>query len=60
MTFALLDPLLALAVLAISALVACGVAGLARYRLGGYTGDVLGAVQQTCEIAALLAIAATF
>ena len=56
--FALLDAPVALAALAVSALAAGGVAGLARYRLGGYTGDVLGAVQQACEIAALLAIAA--
>ncbi len=54
---ALLDPLVALAVLGLSALAAGGVAALARNRLGGYTGDVLGAVQQTCEIVALLAIA---
>jgi adenosylcobinamide-GDP ribazoletransferase len=34
------------------------VGGLARRRLGGYTGDVLGAVQQAAEIAVLLAVAA--
>ncbi len=54
---ALLDGPAALTALGVSALAAWGVGGLARYRLGGYTGDVLGAVQQACEIAALLAIA---
>ena len=46
------------------ALFACGLvqyalARLALRRLGGHTGDVLGAVQQVGEIAALLALAAT-
>lgn len=46
------------------ALFACGLvqyalARLALRRLGGQTGDVLGAVQQVGEIAALLALAAT-
>ena len=40
------------------AVAALGVAALARRRLGGYTGDVLGAIQQVAEIAALLALAA--
>lgn len=39
-------------------LVTSAVAMLARRRLGGYTGDVLGAVQQTVETTVLLAIAA--
>jgi len=37
---------------------AAAVAILALRRLGGYTGDILGAVQQMAEIAALLALAA--
>jgi adenosylcobinamide-GDP ribazoletransferase len=35
------------------------VAGLARRQIGGYTGDVLGAVEQTAETAILLALAAS-
>ena len=35
-----------------------GIATLARRAIGGYTGDVLGAAQQTMEIAMLLAIVA--
>jgi adenosylcobinamide-GDP ribazoletransferase len=34
------------------------VAGLARAKIGGQTGDVLGAAQQLAEIAALLALTA--
>ena len=45
--------LLAAAVAAASAL---GVAALARRRLGGYTGDTLGAAEQAAEIGALLAL----
>jgi adenosylcobinamide-GDP ribazoletransferase len=37
---------------------AAGVAVLARHQIGGYTGDVLGAVEQAVEIAMLLALAA--
>jgi adenosylcobinamide-GDP ribazoletransferase len=45
---------------AIAALIACGAFLLvARARLGGYTGDVLGAVQQVGEITMLLTIAST-
>jgi adenosylcobinamide-GDP ribazoletransferase len=40
--------------MAASALCALGVAALARRRLGGYTGDTLGAAQQAAEIGALL------
>lgn len=39
-------------------LVALAMTGLARRQIGGYTGDVLGAVQQLTEIAMLLAIVA--
>ena len=48
----------ALVMLVVGALVGAGVALLARRRLGGYNGDVLGAVQQVAETAALLAVAA--
>jgi adenosylcobinamide-GDP ribazoletransferase len=45
--------------LALVALAAAGVTGLIALRqIGGYTGDVLGAVQQTAEVAVLLAAAA--
>ena len=49
------------AVLAILAAAAAAttMAALARRQIGGYTGDVLGAVQQCTEIAILLAVAAT-
>lgn len=40
------------------ALVALGCRSLARARVGGQTGDILGATQQLCEIAALLTLAA--
>lgn len=46
-----------LAILAATA-AAAAVAGLARRQIGGYTGDVLGAVQQCAEIT-LLTVAAT-
>lgn len=42
----------------VTVLASGAVAMLARRRLGGYTGDVLGAVQQTVETTVLLAIAA--
>ena len=41
---------------AVSAACALGVAALARRRLGGYTGDTLGAAEQMAEIGALLAL----
>ena len=47
--------LLALAVMALSALI---VAGRARARLGGQTGDVLGAVQLCAEIAGWITLGA--
>ncbi|WP_172296582.1 adenosylcobinamide-GDP ribazoletransferase [Pseudoruegeria sp. HB172150] len=37
--------------------VTAGCVGLARAKLGGQTGDVLGAVQQVCEVAALAVLA---
>ncbi len=39
-------------------LAAYGVTALARRRLGGQTGDVIGACQQAAEIAALLGLVA--
>ena len=47
----------------LAALIVAGLAGLAmirlaRARIGGYTGDVLGAIEQLGEIAVLLAAAA--
>jgi adenosylcobinamide-GDP ribazoletransferase len=47
-----------LAALALAALVMAGIAMLARFQIGGYTGDVLGAIEQGGEIAMLLAAAA--
>ncbi len=49
-------PALALA-LGVAA-VAAGCGALARARIGGQTGDILGATQQVCEVAVLLALAA--
>lgn len=43
------------AILLAAAVATVAVAALARRRLGGYTGDILGAVQQAAEITALLA-----
>lgn len=54
----LLGPVGALAILLAAFISTFAVAALARRRLGGYTGDVLGAVQQAAEIAALLALVA--
>ena len=47
----------------LAALIVAGLAGfamirLARARIGGYTGDILGAIEQLGEIAVLLAAAA--
>lgn len=50
--------LAALPLIAVVALTGWGVAGLARAKIGGQTGDVLGAAQQLAEIAALLALTA--
>ncbi|PWJ22504.1 adenosylcobinamide-GDP ribazoletransferase [Jannaschia seohaensis] len=44
--------------LAMAALAAAGVAALAQAKIGGQTGDVLGAVQQVTEIAVLAALVA--
>lgn len=55
--FAALGPMV-LAVGVLMALVAVGVAALARAKIGGQTGDVLGATQQLCEIAGLVSLCA--
>jgi adenosylcobinamide-GDP ribazoletransferase len=55
-----LGPLAGLAALLIGVAATLGVAELARRRIGGYTGDIIGAAQQAAEIAILLAAAATF
>lgn len=61
--FGLAVPLLvlggdALPVLAAGAVAALAMAALARRQIGGYTGDVLGAVQQMVEITMLLTLVA--
>ncbi|MGI9450503.1 MAG: adenosylcobinamide-GDP ribazoletransferase, partial [Geminicoccaceae bacterium] len=45
-------------VIAFSSLGACICLLLARQQIGGITGDVLGALQQTAEISALIALVA--
>ena len=56
LALALLGLVGALAILAAATVATLVIAALARRRLGGYTGDSLGAVQQGVEIAALLAL----
>jgi adenosylcobinamide-GDP ribazoletransferase len=48
----------ALAALALAALAVTGLALLARSRIGGQTGDILGAAQQLAEIVVLLVLLA--
>jgi adenosylcobinamide-GDP ribazoletransferase len=48
-------PLAGLALFCLAALAALSIAWLAQARIGGYTGDVLGAVQQTVEVTILVA-----
>jgi len=55
---ALLGPGVGLLALGMALCTALAVGRLARKRLGGYTGDVLGAVQQTAEVAVLIAAGA--
>lgn len=54
----LLPPAAALAALAVTVLVTLWAARLFRRRLGGYTGDCLGATQQLTELAGYLAVLA--
>lgn len=49
---------MAMAAIVIGALGALGVAVLSWFKVGGYTGDVLGAIEQVAEISFLLAVAA--
>ncbi|WP_122072739.1 adenosylcobinamide-GDP ribazoletransferase [Pseudophaeobacter sp. EL27] len=49
-----------LALFAILTLMTFGLGLLARAKIGGQTGDVLGACQQICEISGLLLLVATF
>jgi adenosylcobinamide-GDP ribazoletransferase len=51
-----LGPGPALLAASVSVAAALGIAALARRRLGGYTGDTLGAAQQAAEIGALLSL----
>lgn len=53
-----LGPVTALLAAALAAIGAAAVALLARQQIGGQTGDVCGAAQQTAEVAALLAVVA--
>ncbi len=53
-----LDFTAALGVLVIGALAALAVAALAHRHIGGYSGDILGAVQQAAEIAILFTLVA--
>ena len=55
---ACLPPLQALAGLLVAALATLALAALARRKIAGQTGDVLGATQQVAEIAILLVLAA--
>ncbi len=55
----LLDFGTAVAAMAAAGLAAGALVLLARARIGGYTGDVLGAIEQVGEVAVLLAAAAT-
>jgi adenosylcobinamide-GDP ribazoletransferase len=48
----------ALAAILVGCMAAMAIAGMARRLVGGYTGDILGAVQQAAETAILLALAA--
>jgi adenosylcobinamide-GDP ribazoletransferase len=50
--------MVALGVALVMAVVVLGVMALARARIGGQTGDVLGATQQLCEVAGLVVLAA--
>lgn len=54
-----LGPGTAVIALIAGAAAAAALAAVARRQIGGYTGDVLGAVEQVSEIAILLAVAAT-
>ncbi len=58
MAVAALGPRGALTALVLAAASGIALAWLAKRQLGGHTGDVLGALQQVAEVAAILAVAA--
>lgn len=49
-----------IAMIALSAVASLAVTGLARRRLGGQTGDIIGACQQAAELASLLGLVVAF
>jgi adenosylcobinamide-GDP ribazoletransferase len=51
------SPIQAVLAVAMAAVAACALALSARRLIGGYTGDILGAVEQTAEVALLLGLA---
>ena len=53
-----LGPVAAVLATAMAALAAAAVALLARRQIGGHTGDVCGAAQQTADVAVLLLVVA--
>ncbi len=57
-TIAALGPWAGLLAVALGGVSACAVGSLARRQIGGYTGDVLGALEQSVEIAVLIAAVA--
>jgi len=54
------EPVRIAVVLLVAGVVLVSVTGLCRRRFGGYTGDVLGAVQQLVELAILISLTATW
>ena len=59
LTLLFLSPLAGIAAVGAAVGAAAALATLARRRLGGYTGDVLGAIQQVTELSVLIAVAAS-
>ena len=59
LTLLFLSPLAGIAAVGAAVGAAAALATLARRRLGGYTGSVLGAIQQATELAVLIAVAAS-
>jgi adenosylcobinamide-GDP ribazoletransferase len=59
LTLLFLSPLAGIAAVGAAAGAGAALAALARRRLGGYTGDVLGAIEQATELAVLIAVAAS-
>jgi len=48
----------AVVMIAVTGLIAWGCARIALAKIKGFTGDILGATQQVCEVAALIAVSA--